>query len=265
MRVLIKGAGDIATGIACRLRNAGFSVVMTEISIPTTVRRTVAFSRAVYEGQAVVENITAYLAESPNAVEEILSKGSIAVLVDPECNILKHIAFDAVVDSILAKKNLGTNLTQAPIVVGIGPGFTATQDCHCVVETARGHDLGRVIYQGQAKANTGIPGEIAGYTVERILRAPCNGVFHPVVEIGDIVEKESTVAWVDGQPVKSQLTGVVRGLLQDGVTVTQGMKSGDVDPRSRPEHCYSVSDKARAIGGGVLEALCHGISKEERK
>lgn len=257
MLILIKGAGDIATGIAVRLKNAGMQVVMTEIAIPTTVRRSVAFSRAVYEGSAVVENITARLVLDFAQIPAVLQRDEIPVLIDPRCEVLKSIHFDAVVDSILAKKNLSTDPTQAPVVIGIGPGFLVPQDCHCVIETQRGHDLGRCIYQGCAAKNTGIPGEIGGYTVERLLRAPCDGIFHPILAIGDIVKAGQTVAMVDDRPVTAQIDGIVRGMLQDNVPVKAGMKSGDIDPRGCYEHCFTVSDKARAVGGGVLEAILH--------
>lgn len=257
MLILIKGAGDIATGIAVRLKNAGIQVVMTEIAIPTTVRRSVAFSRAVYEGSAVVENITAKLVLDFAQIPAILQRDEIPVLIDPCCEVLKSIHFDAVVDSILAKKNLSTDPTQAPVVIGVGPGFSVPQDCHCVIETQRGHDLGRCIYQGCAAKNTGIPGEIGGYTVERLLRAPCDGIFHPILAIGDAVKSGQIVAMVDDQPVTAQIDGIVRGLLQDNVPVKAGMKSGDIDPRGCYEHCFTVSDKARAVGGGVLEAILH--------
>lgn len=257
MLILIKGAGDIATGIAVRLKNAGMQVVMTEIAIPTTVRRSVAFSRAVYEGSAVVENITARLVLDFAQIPAVLQQDEIPLLIDPRCEVLKSIHFDVVVDSILAKKNLSTDPTQAPVVIGVGPGFFVPQDCHCVIETQRGHDLGRCIYQGCAAKNTGIPGEIGGYTVERLLRAPCDGIFHPILAIGDAVKAGQTVALVDDQPVTAQIDGIVRGLLQDNVPVKAGMKSGDIDPRGCYEHCFTVSDKARAVGGGVLEAILH--------
>lgn len=257
MLILIKGAGDIATGIAVRLKNSGMQVVMTEIAIPTTVRRSVAFSRAVYEGSAVVENIIARLVLDFAQIPAVLQRDEIPVLIDPRCEVLKFIHFDVVVDSILAKKNLSTDPTQAPMVIGVGPGFLVPQDCHCVIETQRGHDLGRCIYQGCAAKNTGIPGEIGGYTVERLLRAPCDGIFHPILAIGDIVKAGQTVALVNDQPVTAQIDGIVRGLLQDNVPVKAGMKSGDIDPRGCYEHCFTVSDKARAVGGGVLEAILH--------
>lgn len=257
MNILVKGAGDLASGIACRLHQCGFSIVMTDLPVPTAVRRTVAFSRAIYEGSASVEGSTARRCTTLGEAQAVLNAGDIAVLPDPEASILQQWKPDVVVDAILAKRNLGTAIEDAPIVVAVGPGFTAGVDCHCVVETKRGHYLGRCIYEGSAIPNTGVPGDIGGYTTERILRAPCAGIFEPVVQIGDTVEKGTVCGMVNGEPMRSQIPGVVRGLLQSGVAVTQGMKSGDVDPRCAPEHCYSVSDKARAVGGGVLEAVLH--------
>jgi xanthine dehydrogenase accessory factor len=255
MNVLIKGAGDLASGIACRLHACGFSLMMTDLPIPTTVRRTVAFSPAIYQGQATVEGVTALRCTTLAEAEAALAQGAIGVLADPEARIREAWQPDVVVDAILAKENLGTTLHDAPIVIGVGPGFTAGQDCHCVVETKRGHYLGRCIYSGSAIPNTGVPGDIGGYTTERILRAPCDGIFSPTVSIGDQVEAGAVCGMVAGEPMRSQITGVVRGLLQEGVPVTKGLKSGDVDPRCAPEHCLTVSDKARAIGGGVLEAI----------
>lgn len=257
MKVLIKGAGDLASGIACRLHQCGFTIVMTDLSIPTAVRRTVAFSRAIYEQTAEIEGTTAELCHDMTAVEATLHRGNIAVVIDPEAKIRQTWKPDVVVDAIISKRNLGTSIGDAPIVIAVGPGFTAGIDCHCVIETKRGHYLGRCIYQGSAIPNTGIPGNIGGYTTERILRAPCDGIFEPVVTIGTLVEEGEICGMVNGVPMRSQIAGVVRGLLQRGVLVTKGMKSGDVDPRCAPEHCHTVSDKARAIGGGVLEAILH--------
>ena len=255
MKILIKGAGDLASGIACRLHRCGFLVVMTEIPVPTTVRRTVAFSRAVYENRTKVEDIAGVLCRSMEEIEEALSRDQVAVVVDEECGIREEWNPDAVVDAIIAKKNLGTRITDADIVVGVGPGFTAGRDCHCVVETKRGHDLGRCIWNGSAIPNTGVPGIIGGYDKERIIRAVDNGLFHPAVTIGTVVELNDVVGYVNDAPVLAQVGGVVRGLLQDGVTVFCGMKSGDIDPRGVTGHCYTISDKASAIGGGVLEAV----------
>ena len=257
MLVLIKGAGDLATGTAVRLHRAGFPVVMTDIAQPTAVRRTVAFSQCIYDGVTEVEGITARRAANGEEASAILAAGEIPVLVDPEARILDELPFGAVVDAILAKRNLGTSLTDAPIVLALGPGFTAGVDCHGVVETMRGHDLGRLILEGSAIPNTGVPGDVGGYTRERIIRAPADGPFEPVARIGQKVELGDVVAKVNGVPVAAQLTGIVRGVLPAGIPVTKGMKSGDIDPRCEVRHCFTVSDKARAIGGGVLEGILY--------
>ena len=264
MTVLITGAGDLASGIACRLYRSGFKVIMTDIEKPTAVRCTVSFSRAVYEGSAVVEDISARLAHSAQEAMEIAGAGEIAVLVDPYCRCLETIKPDALVDAIINKTNTGTSITDAPVVVGVGPGFTAGVDCHSAVETQRGHDLGRVLYSGSPQPNTGIPGEIGGYSVERIVRATADGIFEPLAHIGDVVKEGQTLAYVDSHPVYALIDGVLRGLLPAGTKVHAGMKAGDIDPRCRVENCFSVSDKARAIGGGVLEAILNQRSREDR-
>lgn len=258
MNVVIKGAGDLATGIGHRLKKCGFTVVMTDLEVPTAVRRTVAFSRAIYEEVAIVEGITAKKVNTYEEMEAIIQEGNIPVLVDPQADIVAKWKPEVVVDGILAKKNLHTKITDAPLVIGVGPGFTAQEDCHAVIETKRGHYLGSVITKGSAIPNTGIPGDIGGYTVERIIRATSDGTFHPIASIGMLVQKGDIVAYAQEEPVYAQITGIVRGMLQEGVYVTKGMKSGDIDPRCKVEHCFTISDKARSIGGGVLEAiLCH--------
>ena len=254
-RVLIKGSGDLASGIALRLHRAGFRILMTDIAVPTTVRRTVAFSPAVYQGHMQVEDVTGVLCDSVKVAEQEIQNGNIAIMVDETARCTHEFHPDVVVDAILAKRNLGTKITDAPFVVGVGPGFTAGEDCHCVVETKRGHYLGRCIWKGSAIPNTGIPGMIGGYGLERLIKAPAAGVFKGAVEIGAVVKKNDVVGYVDQTPVLEQIDGVVRGLLQDGVEVTTGMKSGDVDPRCDVAHCFTVSDKASSIGGGVLEAV----------
>ena len=253
--ILIKGAGDLASGVAVRLARCGFPVVMTDLEHPTSIRRTVCFSEAILKGSFSVEDVTAQFAESTEDVPEILKEGKIAVLADPNAECIKALRPDVVVDAILAKRNLGTSMQDAPIVICLGPGFCAGTDCHAVIETMRGHDLGRVILEGSAEPNTGIPGNIGGYTVERVLRAPIGGVFTEVRHIGDLVRKGDVVAYVGDEPIPASIDGVIRGLLPDGTPVTAGMKSGDIDPRPVLSHCYTVSDKARAIGGGVLEAI----------
>lgn len=257
MLVLIKGAGDLATGTAVRLLSSHIQVVMTDLPQPTAVRRTVAFSQAIYDGQATVEGFTAQRCAGAEEARAVLAAGRVPVLADPEANILHELPFDALVDAILAKKNTGTALTDAPIVLALGPGFTAGTDCHAVIETMRGHDLGRLILEGSAQPNTGVPGNIGGYTKERIIRTGAAGTFHPLAAIGDRVEEGQPVARVGDAITLAQLTGVVRGMLPAGISVTAGMKAGDIDPRCEIRHCFTVSDKSRAIGGGVLEGLLH--------
>ena len=255
MKILIKGAGDLATGIAARLFRAGHRILMTEIPVPLTVRRTVAFSRAVYEGSALVEETEARFAGTEKEAKEILSRGDIAVMVDPEASCRNWFRPDVIVDAILAKKNLGTRIADAPFVIGVGPGFTAGADCNCVVETKRGHYLGQVIWRGIAIPNTGVPGDVGGYTTDRLLRASADGIMEPKVQIGDKVEKGQITALTGGVPVYAQMPGIVRGLLQEGTEVRKGLKIGDIDARAHSSYCHTISDKARAVGGAVLEAV----------
>lgn len=255
MLVVIRGAGDIATGIALRLWRAHMRLVMTEVARPTAIRRSVCFSQAIVHGETAVEGVTARRAETPEQALALLEGGVVPVLEDPEAACIPVLKPDAVVDAILAKKNLGTKITDAPVVVGIGPGFTVGVDCHAVVETMRGHYLGRALYEGSAQPNTGIPGLIGGFAGERVLRAPADGVFHQLLDIGAQVKVGDVAATVNGEPMLCTLDGVLRGILADGTPVFKGMKSGDIDPRCKIEHCYCASDKALAVGGGVLEAI----------
>ena len=255
MLALIRGAGDIASGAAMRLWRCGIDVVMTDLARPTAIRRTVAFSDAIVHGETTVEGLRAVRAENAAEAKKLLREGSLPVLADPECACREELAPDALVDAILAKRNLGTKIDDAPIVVGVGPGFTAGEDCHAVVETMRGHTLGRVIYSGSALPNTNIPGLIGGFAGERVLRAPADGIFVQKLEIGASVHTGDVAGTVNGVPMLCQIDGMLRGILPDGTPVTRGMKSGDVDPRGKREYCDLVSDKALAIGGGVLEAI----------
>jgi xanthine dehydrogenase accessory factor len=259
-RIVIKGAGDLATGVAARLWRSGFPVVMTEIEQPLTVRRSVSLSDAVYEGEVNVEDMTGRLVQSPDDILKALDDRLIPVMVDPEAKIVKEIAPFAVIDAIMAKKNIGTRMDDAEFVVGLGPGFTAGKDVHAVVETKRGHTLGRVIWQGSAIPNTGIPGEVKGFGSVRVIRAPASGIFKGVLSIGAHVEKGDTVAHAGDIPIPAPISGMLRGLLHDGVSVIQGLKSGDVDPRDIEESCWTISDKALAIGGGALEAVLMAIN-----
>lgn len=257
MLVLIRGAGDIATGIALRLHRAHMHIVMTELPEPTAIRRTVCFSEAVRFGSATVEGVYAKLAANVQEAREIAESGTIALLIDPAGTGALALKPDVLVDAILAKRNLGTKLTDAPVVIGIGPGFTAAVDCHAAVETMRGHYLGRVLYQGSPLPNTGTPGRIGGYMEERLLRAPCDGVFLPQKQIGERVCAGDTAATVNGEALRCTIDGILRGILPAGTVVRKGMKSGDIDPRCERAHCDCASDKALAVGGGVLEAILH--------
>lgn len=260
MLIVIRGGGDLATGVALRLYRSGMDVVICETAVPTSIRRTVCFSEAVRLGEMMVEGVTARRAV-PEEVPALLAAGIIPVLVDPEGDCIPGLRPDAVVDAILAKRNLGTSMDMAPIVVAAGPGFTAGVDCHAAVETMRGHYLGRVIYEGSPLPNTNIPGLIGGYAGERVLRAPADGAFAGAKRIGDRVEAGDVAGYVAGKPMVCTIGGTLRGLLADGVPVTKGMKSGDVDPRCEEAHCRCASDKALAVGGGVLEAILHFSGK----
>lgn len=254
-RVVIRGAGDIASGVALRLFHAGFKVFMVEVEKPTVIRRSVAFAQAVFDGEMTVEGVTARLAATAEEAIELADRGMIPVLVDPFCTLLDTLKPGCVVDAILAKQNLGTRIDMAPITLALGPGFTAGEDCHAVIETNRGHWLGQIIYAGCAQENTGVPGNIMGHTSLRVIRAPAAGIMRAKVQLGDLVEEGDVIAWIGEHEIKAPLSGMVRGLLNDGLAVVGGFKIGDIDPRGEVADFTSVSDKARAIGGGVLEAL----------
>lgn len=253
---LIKGAGDLATGVALRLFRSGFAVVMTEIARPTVVRRAVAFAEAVCEGRTTVEGVDGMRADDTAHVSCLLDEGVIPVIVDPKAAVRHEIGPVLLVDAVVAKRNTGTHMTDAPAVVGLGPGFVAGRDVHAVIETKRGPTLGRVITEGEALPNTGIPGDIGGFSEERVLRSPIVGVFRGVHDIGDRVRLDEVVGYVGDVPIRSRLDGVVHGLLRTGLEVPLGFKVGDIDPRATRQECFMVSDKALAVAGGVLEAAC---------
>lgn len=253
--ILIKGAGDLASGTAARLYRCGFPVAMTELPQPLMVRRTVSFGQAVYAGAITIEGITARRADDVPRAVALLAAGEIPVLVDPGAACLAELRPAVLVDATMAKRNTGTALSDAPLVIALGPGFTAGLDCHAVIETQRGHWLGRVLWRGAAQPDTGIPGEVGGQAAARVLRAPTDGILVARAEIGDRVGAGAIVATVDGEPVRAACDGIVRGLIHSGLHVTAGLKVGDVDPRAERAHCFTISDKALAIGGGVLEAI----------
>jgi len=259
--VIIRGGGDLATGVAVRLFRAGFSVIILEIDHPTVIRLPVSFAGAVYEGKVIVEGIEAVLISSWEKAEKITKLNKVPVLVDPKGNCIKKLSPAVLVDAILAKRNLGTKINQAPLVIGLGPGFTAGKDVDAVIETKRGHNLGRVIYQGQAAPDTGVPGEVGGESKRRLLRAPADGKIIPLHKMGDLVKIEEVIAEVEGVPLKAEISGILRGLIYPKSWVTKGMKVGDIDPRGIREYCFTVSDKARSLGGAVLEAICAYLNK----
>lgn len=284
--VIVRGGGDLATGVIWALRRAGYPVLILESSHPSAIRRTVALSEAVYEGTAAVEDLTVRLAENLDQAQYFLFEDGIAMLVDPEGHAIRdiidteekysewdtglttlegggrHLFLTAVVDAILAKKNLGTTKDMAPFVIALGPGFTAGQDCDVVIETMRGHRLGRPVREGSALPDTGIPGMIAGHAQDRVIHSPAAGMLHAQAKIGDRVEKDQVIACVEPDgiggsvPVKASFTGLLRGMIRDGFHVTEGFKIADIDPRmTEYENCFTISDKARALGGAVVMEL----------
>lgn len=253
--VLIKGAGDLASGVALTLIKAGFPVVMTEVPQPTCVRRMVSFAEAVYEGEITIEGIRGRLAVDFKEAQEIARIGEVAVLIDPQGKTLKEHPPLIYIDAAMTKKNYGTNMNDAGIVIALGPGFKAGVDVHAVIETKRGSSLGKPLYKGAALPNTGIPGEVKGYTSERVLRSPTEGIFTAELKIGDQVKKGDLIGYVGDQPVLATINGTVRGLLKSGLKVDKGAKLGDIHPEINREIVYAVTDKAWAVGRGVMEAI----------
>lgn len=255
-RVIVRGGGDIASGTIQKLHRAGFQVLVLEIDKPTTIRRKVAFSEAVYDGTCEVEGLKAVLVSSEEEIMRAWAEGNIPLAVDPKGSLIEVMEPMALIDAILAKKNLGTTKDMAPITIALGPGFKAGLDADVVIETMRGHNLGRLIFEGYAQKNTGSPGIIGGYDIERVIYSPYEGKIQNLKEIGDLVEAGETIAIIDGQQIKVSIPGVLRGIIRDGFEVKVGLKIADVDPRlDQVKNCTTISDKARAIGGGVLEAI----------
>ena len=268
--IIVRGAGDISTGTIHRLFRAGFPVLALETGHPSAIRRQVAFSEAVYDGTATVEGVTAVRVPDAGEAETALRQGQVPLLVDPAGESIRQLKPDVVVDAILAKKNLGTFMEMAELTIALGPGFEAGKDVHYVIETMRGHDLGRIIASGCAAPNTGVPGIIAGYGAERVIHAPAAGVFRPCREIADEVQAGETIGTVTSGgeeiPVQTRISGVLRGIIRDGYPVTEGFKLADVDPRlEEKKNCFTISDKARCIAGSVLELVTAlRVSRERR-
>lgn len=263
--IIVRGAGDLATGTIVRLVNSGFCVLVTECERPSAIRRQVALSEAVYDGTATVEGVTAQRIASVKEVESVWAHGRVPLLVDESGDCIRELRPLIVVDAILAKRNLGTTRDMGLITIALGPGFVAGQDVDAVIETMRGHNLGRILYTGAALPNTGVPGLIGGYDKERVIHAPVAGQIQTAldengtaVEIGSMVRKGQVIAWIGDTPVIATLDGVLRGLIRAGYTVTKGFKIADIDPRAAEQNnCHTISDKARNIAGGVLEAILH--------
>ena len=265
--IIVRGGGDLATGTIYKLKKSGFPVLILEVENPSAIRRNVAFSEAIYQGQQTVEDMTCFRADSLQQAENFLQEDKLTILVDPKGEAIAKLKPLAVVDAIIAKRNLGTAKTMAPITVALGPGFVAGEDVDAVVETKRGHNLGRVIWSGSAAPNTGVPGLIGGFGKERVMHSPAQGILKNVKKITDTVTKGEVIAVIetgsDMVPVEASLDGILRGLIRDGYPVTKGFKIADIDPRSEEyENCFTISDKARCIAGGVLEAILQ-LKKEK--
>lgn len=259
-RALIRGGGDLGSGVAARLHRVGFEVLVVEIEHPLVVRRLVSFAEAIFSGQVMVEEIVGRRVTDLDEAHTVLRRGEVAVMVDPELQCLKSFSPLVLVDARMRKQPPEIGMESARLVIGLGPGFSAGENCHAVIETMRGHRLGRVIWDGEALPNTGIPDTVAGKSSERVLRAPMDGVLRNVVKIGEQVNKGQVLALVEDVPIDAPFSGVLRGMIQEGLTVTAGMKIGDLDPRNDPEYAWMISDKSLAIAGGVLEAI---FSREE--
>lgn len=255
--VVIRGGGDLGSGVAHRLYRSGFRVLLLEVAHPLVVRRTVSYAQAVIDGRTEVEGVAAVRVSSAAEVKQAWAQGCIPVLVDPQMDILNAIPADVLIDATIAKRDTGMRPGMAPLTIALGPGFEAGVHADIVIETNRSHDMGRLIYQGAAEPDTATPAPVKGYGSERVLRAPCDGTISHVLDIGALVADGDLICRVDDQPVTAGFEGIVRGLIMNGRAVTRGMKIGDVDPRPVPEYCTTISDKARALGGAVLEAILH--------
>ena len=254
--VIVRGGGDLASGVIYKLYQCGYRILILECERPSAIRREVAFCDAVYDGVKEVEGVLCQRISTAEECEHVWKQGEIPLIVDEKASVTSQLHPAVLIDAILAKKNLGTSKDMAPVTIALGPGFEAGKHTHFVVETKRGHNLGRIIKNGSAIPNTGIPGIIGGYGKERVIHSPASGRIHNISQIADFVEKGQMIAMVDETPVTASLTGVLRGIIHDGYEVFQGMKIADIDPRKEEkQNCFTISDKARCIAGGVLEIL----------
>jgi xanthine dehydrogenase accessory factor len=265
IKVLVRGGGDMGSGVAWRLHRCGFKVLITEIPQPLSVRRAVSFCEAVYDGKARVEDVDAVLVQNVDGIYGAWKERHIPLLLDPDAECKISVEPDVLVDAILAKKNLGTTIKDAPLVMALGPGFRAGLDVHCVVETKRGHRLGRLLNAGSAQPNTGEPGAVMGITHDRVLRATATGTWESSARIGDAVKKGDELGRVTDEPVRALIDGVLRGLIRSNISVTKGLKIGDIDPRGIREYCFTISEKALAVSGGVLEGILHFLNLRNRE
>ena len=276
--IIVRGAGDLATGTINRLKKSGFRLLVLETDHPAAIRRQVSFCEAVYEGKATVEGVTAQRIDSVSEMEEVFAGGCVPLLVDPKGEAVAELHPDVVVDAIIAKKNIGTTKEMAPLVIGVGPGFTAGVDVDLVIESMRGHNLARILEEGSALPNTGIPGNIGGFTKERVIHAPAEGFIQNIHQIGDVVEAGTEIARIyenmdesgnfsgASVAVPATITGIIRGLIREGYHFPKGFKIADIDPREGElKNCFTISDKARSIGGSVLEAVCRHVIHEGQK
>jgi xanthine dehydrogenase accessory factor len=261
LNVLIRGAGEVASAVAHKLARSNFKVCLTEISKPIAVSRGVAFCEAIYDSEKEVGGVVAKLVSSPDEISEVWQEGKMPILIDAEAKVKETLNPDILIDAIMAKKNLGTNITDAPLVIGLGPGFQVGRDVHIIVETNNSENLGKVLLSGEAEPNTGIPLEVAGLTEERVLRPPVKGIFHPTKKMGDMVAAGDIVGWVGNSPVKAKIDGVLRALIQGDIEVDEKTKLGEVDPRGDVELCYAIRPRMRTIAGGVLEAILYHFNR----
>ncbi|APH13816.1 putative pyruvate/2-oxoglutarate dehydrogenase complex, dihydrolipoamide acyltransferase (E2) component [Clostridium sporogenes] len=260
--VIVRGGGDLASGTIHKLHRSGFKILVLETYNPTSIRRNVCYSEAIYNGKITIENTTAIKVSNFNEILKCWQNNKIPITVDPHGKFIEMLKPKILVDAILAKKNLGTKINMAEITIGLGPGFQAGKDVHAVIETMRGHNLARIILKGEAMKNTGVPGEIGGYSKERVIYSPSKGTIKNVREIGDFVSSGEILAYVDDLEIKTEISGLLRGLIRDGSKIEKGLKIADVDSRCHEiKNCYTISDKARNIAGGVLEAILYFINK----
>jgi xanthine dehydrogenase accessory factor len=253
--VLIRGGGDLATGVAARLHRVGFDLILTEVAQPRVVRRLVAAAEAVYAGEIQVEDLHCRLVQDGEGVVEAFKAGVLPVLIDPDATIREDFQVIGLIDARMRKRPPEIGKDAAPLVIGLGPGFTAGLDCHAVIETNRGHHMGRVIWSGSAEPNTGIPEPVSGHDIDRVLRSPADGKLEDGLPLGTLVKAGDVIATVDELHILAPFDGALRGLVHDSLHVKAGEKVGDLDPRGDPSYCYQISDKSLAVGGGVLEAL----------